>query len=220
MFLKADVDQARINPAALWREAPVLAIVTVPGAALGRLGELSAASPVVWAMAGAAIRIRKLHDAPLPPWPGRGESGPRWVGGGSDGECGWLVPNGVLPPDLVTSNRWIRHRCHEAPGRVRGRWQSGPLRGASGSVSPATRTCRGYSVIAMTWDFDNWSAPRGSASLSTRWVFTLQPVRDGADRDQSLLRPAALKQPGREVTVLPQLGDGHFRSIASGIPLA
>ena len=40
-----------------------------PGTALGRLGEPSTASPAAWAAAGAAVRM--LHDAPLPPWPGR-----------------------------------------------------------------------------------------------------------------------------------------------------
>ena len=82
VFLKIDADQARIDvevaamalapvPTAqvLWRKPPVLALAAVGGTALGRLGEPSAASPAAWAAAGAAIRT--LHDAPLPPWPGR-----------------------------------------------------------------------------------------------------------------------------------------------------
>src|SRR5882757_4257463 len=82
VFLKVDADQARIDveveamtlapvptPEVLWRKPPVLAIAAVPGTALGRLGKPSTASPAAWATAGAAIR--KLHDAPLPPWPGR-----------------------------------------------------------------------------------------------------------------------------------------------------
>lgn len=81
VFLKIDGDPAHADvevramalapiptPAILWREPPVLAIAAVPGAALGILGEPSAASPTAWAATGVAIR--RLHDAPLPPWPG------------------------------------------------------------------------------------------------------------------------------------------------------
>ena len=57
------------TPAILWCEPPVLAIAAVPGTALGLLGEPSSASPAAWAAAGAAIR--SLHEAPVPPWPGR-----------------------------------------------------------------------------------------------------------------------------------------------------
>ncbi|WP_027940865.1 phosphotransferase family protein [Amycolatopsis taiwanensis] len=112
VFLKVDGDQTRIDveveamalapvptPEVLWRKPPVLAIAAVPGTALGRLGEPSTASPAAWAAAGAAIR--KLHDAPLPPWPGRG---PDELAADLDGECEWLVANGVLPADLVTRN--------------------------------------------------------------------------------------------------------------------
>jgi hypothetical protein len=79
VFLKIDADQTRTDveveamamapvptPEVLWRKPPVLALAAVPGTALGRLGEPSAASQA----AGAAAR--KLHDAPLPPWPGPG----------------------------------------------------------------------------------------------------------------------------------------------------
>src|SRR5262249_51067220 len=82
VFLKVDGDQERLDaeveamalapvptPRVLWRETPVLAIAAVPGTALGRLGEPSAASAAAWAAAGAAVR--QLHEAPLPPWPGR-----------------------------------------------------------------------------------------------------------------------------------------------------
>ncbi|MFG2832977.1 aminoglycoside phosphotransferase family protein [Streptomyces sp. NPDC048434] len=113
VFLKVDADQARIEveamalapvptPKVLWRKPPVLAIAAVPGTALGRLGEPSTASPAAWAAAGAAIR--KLHDAPLPPWPGRGLDE---LAADLDGECEWLVTNGVLPADLVTRNRQV-----------------------------------------------------------------------------------------------------------------
>ena len=82
VFLKIDADQTRTDveveamamapvptPEILWRKPPVLALAALPGTALGRLGEPSTASPAAWAAAGAAIRT--LHDAPLPPWPGR-----------------------------------------------------------------------------------------------------------------------------------------------------
>jgi hypothetical protein len=85
VFLKVDGDPAHADvevramalapiptPAILWREPPVLAITAVPGTALGRLGEPSAASPAAWAAAGAAVR--RLHDAPPPPWPGAGST--------------------------------------------------------------------------------------------------------------------------------------------------
>jgi aminoglycoside phosphotransferase (APT) family kinase protein len=117
VFLKVDADQARIDtevramalvpvptPEVLWREPPVLAIAAVPGTALGRLGEPSTASPAAWAAAGAAIR--KLHDAPLPPWPARGRSLDA-LAAELEGECERLVANGVLPADLVTRNRQV-----------------------------------------------------------------------------------------------------------------
>ena len=104
VFLKIDADQTRTNievkamamapvptPEVLWRKSPVLALAALPGTALGRLGEPSAASPAVWAAAGAAAR---MHDAPLPPWPGRS---PGELASHLDGECDWLVTNGVLP---------------------------------------------------------------------------------------------------------------------------
>jgi hypothetical protein len=43
-----------------------------------------------------------LHDAPLPPWPGRSLDE---IASHLDGECEWLVTNGVLPTDVVTRNR-------------------------------------------------------------------------------------------------------------------
>ncbi|WP_329204946.1 phosphotransferase [Streptomyces sp. NBC_00683] len=117
VFLKVDADQARIDveveamslapvptPAVLWRKPPVLAIAAVPGATLGRLGGPSTGSPAAWAAAGAAIR--KLHEAPLPPWPGRGR-GPDELAAELDAECELLVTNGVLPADVVTRNRQV-----------------------------------------------------------------------------------------------------------------
>jgi aminoglycoside phosphotransferase (APT) family kinase protein len=115
VFLKIDADQARADveveamaqapiptPEILWRKPPVLALAALPGTALGRLGEASSASPAAWAAAGAAART--LHDAPLPPWPGRSVDD---IAAELDGECEWLVANGVLPADLVTRNRRV-----------------------------------------------------------------------------------------------------------------
>jgi aminoglycoside phosphotransferase (APT) family kinase protein len=117
VFLKVDADQARIDteveamalvpvptPEVLWRKPPVLAIAAVPGTELGRLGEPSTATPAAWAAAGAAVR--KLHDAPLPPWPGRGRSLDE-LAADLDDECERLVADGVLPADLVNRNRRI-----------------------------------------------------------------------------------------------------------------
>lgn len=89
------------TPEVLWRKPPVLALAAVRGTALGRLGEPSAASPAAWAAAGAA---RKLHDAPLPPWPGKS---PGEITSHLDGECEWLIADGVLPGGLVTRNRQV-----------------------------------------------------------------------------------------------------------------
>ena len=115
VFLKIDADQTRTDveveamamapiptPEVLWRKPPVLALAALPGTALGRLGEPSTASPAAWAAAGAAARM--LHDAPLPPWPGRSLDE---MASHLDGECEWLVTNGVLPADLVTRNRRV-----------------------------------------------------------------------------------------------------------------
>ena len=115
VFLKVDGDPAHADvevramamapvptPAILWREPPVLAIAAVPGKALGLLGEPSAASPTAWAAAGAAIR--RLHDAPLPPWPGPGLDD---VAAELDSECAWLLANAVLPAEVIRRNREI-----------------------------------------------------------------------------------------------------------------
>ncbi len=115
MFLKIDADQTRTDveveamamapvptPRILWRNPPALALAAVPGRPLGRLGEPLTASPAAWAAAGAAIR--KLHDAPLPPWPGKriDELALRLAG-----ERDWLVANEVLPAEVVQRNRRI-----------------------------------------------------------------------------------------------------------------
>ena len=113
VFLKIDADQARTDveveamalapvptPEILWRKPPVLALAVVPGTALGHLGQPSTMSSAAWAAAGAAVRA--LHDAPLPPWPGRTVDE---LASHLAGECEWLVDNDVLPADLVTRNR-------------------------------------------------------------------------------------------------------------------
>ncbi len=115
VFLKIDADQTRTDveveamalapiptPEVLWRKPPVLALAALPGTALGRLGEPSPASSAAWTAAGAVARM--LHDAPLPPWPGRRLDE---IASRLDGECEWLVTNGVLPTDVVTRNRQV-----------------------------------------------------------------------------------------------------------------
>lgn len=113
VFLKVDADQTRTDvevmamamvpvptPGVLWRKPPVLALAALPGTALGHLGEPSVASSGAWAAAGSVVR--RLHDAPLPPWPGRSveEFTSRLAGA-----CEWLVASDVLPADVVTRNR-------------------------------------------------------------------------------------------------------------------
>jgi aminoglycoside phosphotransferase (APT) family kinase protein len=114
-FLKIDADQTRTDveveamavapiptPQVLWRTPPVLALAAVPGTALGRLGEPSTTSAAAWAAAGAAARM--LHDAPLPPWPGKNLDD---IASHLDEECEWLLTNGVLSTDLITRNRRV-----------------------------------------------------------------------------------------------------------------
>jgi len=118
VFLKIDADQTRTEveveamaiapiptPEVLWRKPPVLALAALPGTALGRLGQPSTASPAAWAAAGAAARM--LHDAPLPPRRGRSLNEVDELASQLDGECDWLVTNGVLPTEVVTRNRRV-----------------------------------------------------------------------------------------------------------------
>ncbi|MFD5463730.1 phosphotransferase family protein [Kitasatospora sp. NPDC127059] len=115
VFLKVDADRARAEteaaamalaplptPEILWHQPPVLALAALPGVALGHLGEPSSASPGAWAAAGAAVR--RLHEAPLPPWPGQSLDS---VTAELDSKCEWLVDNGALPTELVAVNRRI-----------------------------------------------------------------------------------------------------------------
>jgi hypothetical protein len=108
-FLKIDADQKRTDveveamalapiptPAVLWRKPPVLALAAVPGTALGRLGQPSNASPAAWAAAGATVRT--LHDAPLPPWPGKSLDVIRaWWSWRSLQAVRWLIEHGFDP---------------------------------------------------------------------------------------------------------------------------
>jgi aminoglycoside phosphotransferase (APT) family kinase protein len=113
VFLKVDTDQARTDveveamarapvptPGILWRQPPVLALAALPGRPLGRLAEPSTASAAAWAAVGAAVRA--LHDAPLPPWPGRSVDA---LAARLAAECDWLVAQDVLPADVVTRHR-------------------------------------------------------------------------------------------------------------------
>ena len=113
MYLKIDADQTRTDreveamemvpvptPKILWRTSPVLALEALPGRAIGRLGQPSTASPGAWVAAGAAVRA--LHDAPLPPWPGRTIDD---LASRLAGACDWLLANEVLPVDVVEHNR-------------------------------------------------------------------------------------------------------------------
>jgi aminoglycoside phosphotransferase (APT) family kinase protein len=115
VFLKIDADQSRTDaevgamamapipvPEVLWRQPPVLALGALPGTALGRLGEPSTASAAAWAAAGATVR--RLHDAPLPPWPG---ASLEEKASSLDTECTWLLAHDVLPADLVSRNRHL-----------------------------------------------------------------------------------------------------------------
>jgi Ser/Thr protein kinase RdoA (MazF antagonist) len=117
VFLKIDADQTRTDieveamaiapiptPHVLWRKPPVLALAALPGTALGHLGEASTASSAAWAAAGAAVRA--LHDAPLPPRPGRNVDA---LASRLAVECEWLVANDVLSADVVIRN----HRLAE-----------------------------------------------------------------------------------------------------------
>ena len=114
VFLKIDPDQGLTDveveamtmapiptPEILWRKAPVLALGALPGKPLARLGEPSTAPSAAWNAAGAVAR--RLHDAPLPPWPSRRRGLDRAAI--LDGECAWLVSNDVLPADVVSRNR-------------------------------------------------------------------------------------------------------------------
>ena len=113
VFVKLDADRARLDvevaamtmapvptPEILRRKPRELALAAVPGTPIARLGEPSTASSSAWVAAGAAVR--RLHDAPLPPWPGRSLDD---LVAQLDRECEWLLANDVIPAAVVTCNR-------------------------------------------------------------------------------------------------------------------
>lgn len=113
VFLKVDADRERADteveamglapvptPEVLWRNPPVLALAALRGAALGRLGEPSTAPPGAWVAAGVALRA--LHDAPLPPRPGRTVDD---LARRLADACDWHLANPVLPAEVVAANR-------------------------------------------------------------------------------------------------------------------
>ncbi|AXK46518.1 phosphotransferase enzyme family protein [Brachybacterium saurashtrense] len=90
------------TPEVLWHEPPALARAAVPGTALGVLGAPSEASPASWSAAGRVIR--RLHEAPLPPMPGRPLAG---VEAELERESEWLLAHSPLPAEVVQRNREI-----------------------------------------------------------------------------------------------------------------
>lgn len=121
VFLKIDSDQARIDreleamaivplPTAevLWRHPPVLALASVRGAPLARLGEPATASRKAWSAAGAAVRA--LHDTSLPPWSGASTDA---VAAKLAVECSGLISEGVLPADVVRANQRLAETALE-----------------------------------------------------------------------------------------------------------
>ncbi len=112
-FLKIDADHERsakeaeaialapvATPEVRWHRSPVLALAALPGRPLDRLGKPSVASPAAWAAVGA--EVRRLHDAPLPPWPDE-SAGEREAK--LERECAWLAEQGVLDGEALQRNR-------------------------------------------------------------------------------------------------------------------
>jgi aminoglycoside phosphotransferase (APT) family kinase protein len=117
-FLKVDGDSRRLDaeaaamsvvpvptPRILWRQKHVLALATVEGSPLERLGHAASAPATAWISAGAAVRT--LHSTPLPD---RFRTVGEPLGHDLDAQCDWLVAAGVLPADLVARNRALADR--------------------------------------------------------------------------------------------------------------
>ena len=113
VFLKVDADQSRLDielramrlvpvPTAeiLWHKPNVVALAALTGEALGRLQEPSTAPPESWQAVGDVIR--RLHESPLPPWPGRGIDDEAEQ---LERACDWLVARGVVSDSVVRRNR-------------------------------------------------------------------------------------------------------------------
>lgn len=121
VFLKIDADPGRSErevaamalapvptPDVLWRTPPVLALARVPGAPLDEPGRPSIAARATWTAVGATIR--RLHDAPLPPWPLPYTNAARWasdraLAASLDEECDWLTAHQILATDVIERNR-------------------------------------------------------------------------------------------------------------------
>jgi aminoglycoside phosphotransferase (APT) family kinase protein len=119
VFLKIDGDRSRLDheinvmgmapvptPQVLWRQPPVLALAALDGSPLGHLGEPSPSPAEAWRATGAAIR--RLHDAPLPPWHGPSVEDRT---ARLEAECDWLLAHDVLPAEVVTHNRNLARRA-------------------------------------------------------------------------------------------------------------
>jgi aminoglycoside phosphotransferase (APT) family kinase protein len=120
-FLKIDADAKRSlreveamslaplpTAEVLWLKPPVLALAAVRGAPLALPGQPSLASTDAWRAVGEAIR--RLHDAPLPPWPTPYTNAARWESVEALAvplaqESEWLVAHGVVPAEVVDRNR-------------------------------------------------------------------------------------------------------------------
>lgn len=115
LFVKVDADPARSGreadairlapvpvPRIRFHEPPVLGLEAVAGQALGVLGAPSPASSAAWAAAG--VVVRRLHEAPLPPWPGAALGD---VTAQLDEACSWLREHDVLPADVIARNRAV-----------------------------------------------------------------------------------------------------------------
>lgn len=112
-FLKVDTDQDNADrevaamalapvptPEVLWHRPPVLALRALDGEPIARLGQPATSTRAAWRAAGSVVR--RLHDAPLPPWPDR--TGPPTDDGLGE-ECDWLVAQGLLTRRVVDANR-------------------------------------------------------------------------------------------------------------------
>ena len=132
VFLKIDADPNRSTreveamtlapvptPKVMWRTPPVLALERVPGTRLDEPGRPSTASPAAWAAVGETIR--RLHDAPLPPWRLPYTNAARWDSAQAleatlDTECDWLTAHQILPTHVIGINR-ARARSVSQPWR-------------------------------------------------------------------------------------------------------
>ena len=115
VYLKVDADARRLDreveamalapvPTApvLWRQPSVVALGALRGERLARLGRPSSASAAAWRATG--LLLRRLHDAPLPPWAGHELEA---VVAELETECRWLETSGTLPPELVRRGRAV-----------------------------------------------------------------------------------------------------------------